>query len=111
MATFIRSRYVPIDTAVIMEENESRMSYYSNEGYECKKGPNNLHLLKKEPVLEVFLKEEEKILKFNMIKDARKYYKKHSISEKNAYEFAIKISSGEIEVSIFPDGTYALKYV
>ena len=48
---------------------------------------------------------------FNMIKDARKYYKTHIISEKNAYDFALKIASGEIEVSIFPDGTYALKFV
>lgn len=111
MATFIRSRYIPIDTAVIMEENDSRMSYYSNAGYECRKGPNNLHLLKKQPVLEVVLREEGKLHTFNMIKDARKYYKTHIIAEKNAYDFALKIASGEIEISIFPDGTYTLKFV
>lgn len=107
MAELLCSRFVQTETLVVRKKDRSSKQ---NIGYNVKDTSDNCYLLtRKLPLLEMVFREGERDFIFNMIDAACSYYGKNTISNEDATDYALKIASGEIKVTILPDGSYTLK--
>lgn len=111
MAQFICSRYIPTEELIVTGQDINsedflkegyKVSYVSTRG-------KKFYELVKPPVLEMVFREGERDYVFNMIKEARSFFGKDTISNTEANQFAVLIVYGEIKVTILPDGSYTLK--
>ena len=95
-AKLLTSRYVPRETLIVRKsglppDNRYKVEDISEEFY---------LLTKRDAVLEMVFREDERDYVFDMIWEASQHYGKVTISEGEAKEFAIKVATGKIKYSV-----------
>lgn len=110
MSELLCSKYIPFESLVVKRYSED-FDDYRKKGYDIRKyySKKNLYLITKPPMLEMVFREGDRDFVFNMINEAYSFFKTNKISNSDASRFAFLIASGEIKVTILPDGSYTLK--
>lgn len=115
MAQLLYSKYIPRETVVLRWDSGSTKDFLDLK-YEFKELTGGYYQFTKPPMLEMVFREGERDFVFsNMLEEVHKYRyskkreNKDEIPELTVENFVALIASGEIKITILPDGSYTLK--